>query len=286
MPEYDIVIPVSYKDCWFLRKNIPYIRRNLVGAQKIYVLTSLGCFDEFSQEFCDVYNVVLLNENELVTGLSYPIVRNALSQHQMSDMTGWYFQQFLKMAFALSVYVGDYYLVWDADTIPLHSITFFAGETILINPKKEYHKPYFETLQRLFGIGKNAEYSFISEHMMMKRSIIIEMIQSISAEGNWWDAIIEKCDFTKKQAFSEFEAIGTYCLVHHPELYQLRHLSTFRGGGSLFGRQVTDKELTLLGVDFDTVSFERNAKPLFPRSIRWGLERLLVELKYRIKCTN
>lgn len=281
MHMYDIVIPVSYKDCWFLRKNIPYIRRNLVDADKIYVLTSPRCFREFSDSFCNQYQVVLLDENKILVGLTFAGVKKSLSHHHRMEMTGWYFQQFLKIAFAISSYANNYYLVWDADTIPLHPISFFDGEQMLINPKKEYHQPYFETIQRLFGFAKIADYSFISEHMMLKSSVIEEMIRVIGEHDFWWKTIINKCDLSDRQAFSEFETIGTYCLVHHPKLYKLRHLSTFRGGGALFGRQVTDKELSVLSMDFDTVSFERGAKPMFPRSFCWMCQRAMVEFKYR-----
>lgn len=282
MHEYDVVIPVSYKDCWFLRKNIPYIRRNLVGAQKIYVLTSPRCFRELSTDFCYAYDVVLIDENQLTAGLSFSEVKKILASYQRPDMTGWYFQQFLKIAFALSPYSKAYYLVWDADTIPLNQIEFFDGNKLLFNPKKEYHKPYFETIQRLYDVGKIADYSFISEHMMVKCDVVEELICAVGNLDNWWKNVLDKCDLTDRQSFSEFETIGTYCLVHYPGLYQMRLLRTFRGGGAIFGRQISEKELALLSMDFDTVSFERGSKPFFPRSISWIIMRLFIELKYRL----
>ena len=36
--KYDVVIPVSYKDVAILKKNIRYIRHNLIGTETIYVL--------------------------------------------------------------------------------------------------------------------------------------------------------------------------------------------------------------------------------------------------------
>src|ERR1039457_5006296 len=38
---------------------------------------------------------------------------------------GWYFQQLLKLQFAYFEPAEDYYLMWDADTVPLRSLRFF-----------------------------------------------------------------------------------------------------------------------------------------------------------------
>lgn len=282
MNKFDVVIPVSYKDCWFLRKVIPYIRKNIVTDGVIFVLTSSRCFREFSQDFLSRNNVSVLDENQLYPTLTYTNVKNALAQYNMSSMTGWYFQQFLKLAFACSNYAKEYYLIWDADTIPLNKLSFFEGEKILVNPKREYHVEYFETIYRLLGLHKSLDYSYISEHMMIRTDIVRQMLNDISPNADWWEQIIRKCDFSSKQAFSEFETIGTYCSAHYPQLFQLRQLSTLRWGGSIWGRQVTDTELERLGRDFDTVSFERGAKPFFPRSIWWKLHSIFIEIKYRL----
>ena len=205
-----------------------------------------------------------------------------MAKYDMASMTGWYFQQFLKLAFVRSCYAKEYYLIWDADTIPLNKLSFFEDGKILVNPKREYHAEYFETIYRLFGIHKSLDYSYISEHMMVKTSVVRQMLDDISPSDDWWEHIIRKCDFSSKQAFSEFETIGTYCNARFPQLFQLRQLNTLRWGGAIWGRQVTNKELEWLRRDFDTVSFERGAKPFFPRSIWWRIHNLYIEIKYRV----
>ena len=42
--KYDVVIPVSYKDVAILKKNIRYIRHNLIGVETIYVLLNADLF--------------------------------------------------------------------------------------------------------------------------------------------------------------------------------------------------------------------------------------------------
>lgn len=279
---YDIVIPVSYKDCWFLRKNIPYIRKNLIDAQTIYVITSHRCFGELSEDFCMTHNVKLLDENALWSGLTFSAVKDALISYKRADMAGWYFQQFLKLAFALTNYAKDYYLVWDADTIPLNKITFFDNNALLINPKKEFHEAYFRTIHNLFGLDKEVNYSFIAEHMMLRVDVVKEILNKLGS--SWWQTILRKADVaSERQCFSEFETIGTYSSYYYPDLYKTRNLSTLRCGGMLFGRHVTARELYLLAMDFDTASFERAQYPIsLSRALFAKMHRVLIELKYRL----
>ena len=277
---FDTIIPVSYKDCKFLRKNIPWIRKN-IDTDIIYVLTNSRCFAEFSSTFCDQYGVQLIDENKLLPYLSFSSVKSILSRNGKENVTGWYFQQFLKIGFALSEYAKDYYLIWDSDTVPLQKISFFENNNILLNPKKEHHQPYFDTIKKLFNVDSFANYSFISEHMMIDTSIMREMISVISKDNNWVDTILSNCDYSINQSFSEFETYGTYCLNYHPNKYTTRNLSTLRCGGMLFGRQVSQKELENLSLDFDTASFERGQYPRFPFSIVSKIDRLLIEIKYK-----
>jgi len=277
---FDTVIPVSYKDCKFLRKNIPWIRKN-IETDVIYVITNRRCFNEFSSHFCSQYRVRLIDENQLIPSLSFSSVKNVLAKAGRENMAGWYFQQFLKIGFSLSDFARDYYLIWDSDTVPLQKLSFFKDQHILINPKTEHHQPYFNTISKLFKVDKFADYSFISEHIMVDSAIMREMISKILKEANWFEIILNHCDLSINQSFSEFETYGNYCLNYYPDKYTIRYLKTLRCGSYLFGRQVSAAELNKLSLDFDTVSFERGQYPKFPYSIVSKIERILIELKYK-----
>lgn len=67
----DLVICVAYKNCFFLKKNIPFINKNL-GPEHIYVITGLSNFSQL-EGMAD--NLKLIDENVLVDGLSYATVR-------------------------------------------------------------------------------------------------------------------------------------------------------------------------------------------------------------------
>lgn len=152
----DIVICVAYKNCFFLKKNVPFINKNL-NPEHIYVITKLSNFS-LLEGIAD--NLKLLDENALIDGLSYAAVRKVLKLHLGINLVGWYFQQFLKMGFALTSFAKEDYLVWDADTVPLNHLAFKDNPGhYLFMPKTEHHEPYFSTIDKLFNAPVYHHYS-------------------------------------------------------------------------------------------------------------------------------
>ena len=225
-------------------------------------------------------NVVLLDENILVEGLSYQNVHTVLKCYGAERITGWYFQQFLKLGFARTSYAKANYLSWDADTIPLSPIKFEEDSKLCFDCKKEYHEPYFTPIKRLLGLHKIIDESFIAEHMLFEKRIVEEMICKIENQndvtGNsWWKKILTSCDYSHSlNSFSEFETYGTYAYSKNPNKYKLRHLATFRKGGLINGRFISDRMLDKLSFDLDTISFELRDTPAFPLNIRCYIYRL------------
>ena len=182
-------------------------------------------------------------------------------------VTGWYYQQFLKMLYAFMCN-DEYYMVWDGDTIPCHEINMFHEESgkPYIDLKHEYHKEYFDTLSIILpGFSKVIERSFISEHMLIKteimRELIIDIEKNESVPGTkFWEKIINAIDVGKIQSssFSEFETYGTYVAIKHPSVYKLREWHSFRQGGTFFSIDtISDRDFNWLAKDFDAISFEK-----------------------------
>lgn len=263
----DIVICVAYKNIFFLKKNVLFITKNL-RPKHIYIITHISNFSLLE----DISNnVTLLDEDNLVDGLNFAAVRKTLKAHLGINLTGWYFQQFLKMGFAITDYAKEEYLVWDADTVPLNHLDFKDNAMhYLFMPKTEHHKPYFNTIDKLFNAPKKADYSFISEHMIFNVKIMRELIVKLGQvkikdypENSLW---FEKCIYAIQpgvlQGFSEFETYGTYCLNLYPDIFRLRTFRTFRRGGLIFGMMASVKEINSLKDDLDTCSFELYDYPI------------------------
>lgn len=271
MTKYDIIIPSSKQDISFLPKVFKYIRKNLTEVDKIYVITALHNFHKLSKQI-ERFNIVLLDENNICPNLSFSSVDSLLKSKGVFTRTGWHFQQFLKMGFALSDYAGKYYLSWDADTLPLSHISFFDKEDRpIFTMKNEYHVPYFETMKNLTGLGKTANFSFIAEHMMFKTEYMKELLTTIENSKNtgnvWFEKIINASVDLAFPGFSEFETYGTFVWVKHTGEYGTQRLNTFREAGMIKGRWIDDKSIEKLAFDLDTASFEMFSNPPFPYNI-------------------
>lgn len=286
MNNYDIIIPVGISDVEFVPRVIKYISICLKGVKNIYIISSIKNIRKIKSHISSKHNYcIFIDENKLIPNLSYDIVDNLLKKYSPNKRqnTGWYFQQFLKLAFALSEYSNTYYLTWDADTLPLAPISFFEGNNILYNPKNEYNPNYFVTIKHLFGYGKRNQHSYIAEHMMFSKKIVCQMLQDIEkshTEGrSWFEKIILHCDLSSSlPSFSEFETYGTYCYVNYPQLYKPRHLNTFREAGYICGRNISDKKLRIMSFDLDTASFEIQHEPMFP----YNLPNFILKNKKRL----
>lgn len=182
-------------------------------------------------------------------------------------ITGWYYQQFLKMQYARGC-ADDYYLVWDGDTIPCRRIEMFQERSgkPYFDLKAELHEGYFETLSRLFpGMRKVIAKSFISEHMLFKTDIMNEMLDEMEKnkelQGDvFWKKIINAIPIERIQEsdFSEFETYGTYTAIRHMESYALREWHSFRLAGAFFDPEtISERDFNWLGKDFDAISFEK-----------------------------
>ena len=272
---YNIIIPVIYRDFSFLKKSIKYVHMNLM-PDKIYIITDIRFRRFLPKEIKSDEKCIVVDENKVIEGLNKEALELLFRKLNRTRMgVGWYFQQFLKMAFALSAYCNtDYYLSWDSDTIPLRNIDFFNEKgKPYFTMKSEHHAPYFVAIERLLGITKTNSRSYIAENMMFNKSIMINLINRIQSNnqliGNtWFEKIVYAIEpeTVSPMGFSEFETYGNYCFNYYPDFYVERMLPSFREGGLIQGRFISDRILKQLSFDQTMASFEIYDRPPFP----WG----------------
>lgn len=278
--QFDVMIPVAGKDINFMPRVIKYCKRCFPELRKVYVVTPAYEVAKATKKTSHFTDVTVVNEDTLLEGLSFRTVANLIKKATTKRIsTGWFFQQFLKYAFAHSPYADEYYLTWDADTLPLARIKFFKDEHPLFTIKTEYHENYFDTIRRVLGLEKRIKGSFVAEHMLFNVSLVKELTDAISQSeitgDTWYEKIINACNFDKDmQAFSEFETYGTFVTSRHADLYGHRTLCTFRQAGYIRGRKIPDWMLEEMSFDLDTASFELWNEPPFPynleyKYIRW-----------------
>ncbi|WP_104383940.1 DUF6492 family protein [Sphingobacterium sp. HMA12] len=271
-PNYDIVICVGPQHIEIAKVVINQVKR-FFQAQQIYVITSPSHFEKFQS--LSLTTLVLVNENELFDRFNFRSITTFLKQKiDNGDRAGWYFQQFLKMEIS-KIIQSDYYLIWDADTIPLKPIHFFDQDNrVLIQKSEENHQPYFETLEHILGLKKTVNYSFISEHFMVQTKLMQNMLLEISkkAGDQSWPYYILENIATKDIAlsgFSEYETYGNFLNSTHPEHFRLRTspselLNTTRNGSMILDTLPHTKDLKfleVLGLHYATFEIWQDINP-------------------------
>lgn len=289
---FDALIIVTPADCERTLHLYPRLIDNF-GYGKLCFIGSEDVGDLVNNDPEIKDYVIWIDENEIlpfdeVHSLMTEKLRPLIGDEKLPrGVTGWYYQQFLKMQYS-SICKDEYYMTWDGDTVPCRKINMFSPETgqPYLDLKHEYHPLYFETMGKLLpGFGKVIERSFISEHMLFKVDIMQRLISDIENNSSipgekFWEKIINAVEPEKiyDSAFSEFETYGTYVALKAPNVYKLREWHSFRLGASFFdSHKICDRDFEWLAKDFDAISFEKG------QSIMEGNENFFDNPEYQKK---
>ncbi len=260
-----LIVPSLARDLDVLLNNKEYIIKFL-PVDSIVIIGN----GDVGKKTNGQYGIEFIDES---TVCDYKTVYDAIVARSSAakDRTGWYYQQFLKMAYALKT-EDEYYLLWDSDTVPVRKQIFIQESKSFLDLKNEYHKAYFDTIVALFpGIKKTTRGSFISEHMVIKSEHMMEMIEDISKSVNsgntWIEKIINSIPKSElaRSGFSEYETYGSYVTHKYGNEYLIRKWHSLRFGELFFekGRRIDDVYTEWLGKYYDAISFEKYRKVNF-----------------------
>ena len=270
---FDALIVVTADDCKRLQplyprliENYPYGKLCFIGPEDVGAI--IASDSRINNDSFAIDENSLIPFNEVHKCMAERLTDILKGREMPRAVTGWYYQQFLKMQYS-AVCEDEYYMVWDGDTIPCREINMFQPETgkPYLDLKHEFHPEYFDTISKILpGFRKVIERSFISEHMLIKREIMRQLIGDIEKNDSipgkyFWEKIINSIPPEKisDSSFSEFETYGTYVAMRFPDAYKLRDWHSFRLGAQFFGIDtITDRDFKWLSKDFDAISFEKN----------------------------
>lgn len=239
--------------------------REFVPFKSLHVFTARPNFSAFAKTLGG--NVELMDEDAAIEGMTLEQLRSSMGP-ALSRGAGWYFQQFLKFSFAFKNAEDNHYLIWDADTVPLRPLEFFDEQgRMLFIKATEYHPPYFETYKKLFRQEPHYEFSFISQHAIVRKSFLREMLQSIEknipGDENWAWKIMNNLGGHGSNRFSEYETWGHYVKSVHPETAVYRELPWARNGNQLVSSNPPSEiDLKSLGKSYAFAAFEADRKGL------------------------
>ena len=274
MDRIQIIIPTITKDYLRMRDLVPKrIFRYLPASDLIFIGNSelCGIVNEDVKGRYEGLPIMSLDEEELLA--RQPVVDFIRSRTENMDKEvssrvrpGWYYQQFLKMLFS-KVCKEEYYMSWDMDTVPLRGLEFFDdGGHPYFDLKSEHNPGYFKTIRNLLGLEKLIDGSFVSEHMVFKKTCMEEMIGTIIEEGSdgeeFWKRIISAVDDDFiTLGFSEFETFGTFVTSRYPDMYRYRRFKSFRRGSWFIKEsELNEDDMIWLAQDYDAITFENAAQ--------------------------
>lgn len=283
--KFDLVIPIIERDMQvferiieYLWKYLPIKRIVLIGDERVN--ERLKCNN--------LKNIDFINENNIIP---FDIIHDCMVKISENNVkavqrTGWYYQQFIKMAYSLHCN-EDYYLLWDGDTVPLHKIEMFDGDKPYFDMKTEFYPYYFETLNNLLGLDKVSKGSFISEHMIISVEIMRNLIEEIEnrsvIQGNtFYEKILYsiKKEHLHFSGFSEFETYGTYVQYRFPDRYECREWKSLREGSKYFDiNNFNAADSAWLSKQYDAISFEKNMNKI-PEYKLYSLKIFRLFLKF------
>jgi hypothetical protein len=252
----EVISVCSAKDSETWKKASSYIIKN-IQAQRYSIFVpdnEVALFKEISPK---QFNVI--PESTCI-----PNVRHLLQKYMPPEKQwrlGWYLQQFIKIAAVKQANKDDIILIWDADTVPLKKLDFINSDGKLIYYKgDEFHRPYFDCIDRLLGIKKQVNFSFIAQSFIVKASWIQTFCHEIEEKSkmSWEEAIISKIDFNEISGFSEYETLGTYFMSKYASDITTSENPWHRMGNSLIGSvtKLNDNVARDLAKKYDFVSFE------------------------------
>lgn len=278
---FDTLVVITPKD--FLRLKTNYIRLirwlpkgciKFIGNEEVGRLVDklISETKELTGETVDDNRIGFTDENDV---LPFDDVHRTMDKKMEPllngcelprGITGWYYQQFLKMEYS-RICENEYYMSWDGDTVPCKRVEMFNDEgKPYLDLKHEYNELYFTTMGKLIpGLKKFIEPSFISEHMLFKCDIMKGLIDKIESNDSisgsrFYEKIINCIPLEDIQGngFSEFETYGSFVCLTSPMTYKLREWYSFRLAGEFFNPEtISEYDYEWLGRDFDAISFEK-----------------------------
>jgi len=190
-------------------------------------------------------------------------LKNAMELSDNVQRYGWYLQQFFKIE-ALLQAEADYLVIWDADCVPVRKVKLFdeSGCPIYMRAH-EYHQEYFFMIERLLGLSRIQNQSFVIPGFPISREWVRDFIRNLESRNGglpWFDAIISCTNLSLQCGFSETETLGTWIANSYPDSWNTSELAWERMGQSRFGfaRNFTTDDVVTVGekANLDIISFE------------------------------
>lgn len=238
---FDILIVAHQKDFQKLSMVISSIKSNIIGFDKIHIISN-------GKLLSDDPRVVIHDENDVLK----------VDLNRIKYRPQWIYQQLLKL---LQTVTKKWYLVIDADTIITRELSPIANGNgkFYFNQNTQNFKPYFNFAEKL-KVPKTEENTFISEIMLFNRDYVKELfsMNNLNTTEEILEFIYENVD--EESQLSEYELYGNFVEKYHPDEYEDKYIGSWGfGQGSHNVSFWNENRMTVIyevyGKHFDVMSF-------------------------------
>ena len=130
----------------------------------------------------------------------------------------------------------------------------------------EHNEAYFDLTDKLLGLRKTVDFSFIAQCFPIKGAWAKEFFECVETRHgkSWVDVLLDLIDFNNYSGFSEYETLGTFITYQHPNEFTVTQNPWLRGGNGIIGTQKNMDRFpfSLLLKPYDFVSFENWDRPI------------------------
>jgi hypothetical protein len=246
MENYDIVIVSHEKDFNNIKHIVEHCDRNL-EFDSIHLIVSDRA------PYKDMGVLETLTKKPVYLHLETSVL--TIDKSRLKHRPEWIYQMMLKIF--QNVTTNDNFLVIESDCVILKDLKFFnENKTIFYLGRDHYHQQYYNFNQKLLGIGREYDHSFISEFMMYDKKVVKELLNKTNCKTveDFLELIYSYIDFDTYP--SDYDLYGNFYYSNYPEKFETKVLNFDMSGRS--GNYWSDSEITGLiqtNQDKDAISF-------------------------------
>ena len=246
MRKYDIVIVSHEKDFNNIKHIVEYCDKNLTFDSIHLIVSDRAPYN-------DIGLLQTLTESPIHLHLETEVLK--IDKSRLRHRPNWIYQMLLKIF--QDVTINDDFLVIESDCIILKNLSFFNDyKNIFYLGRDHYHQEYYNFNQKLLGIGREYDHSFISEFMMYDKKIIKELLSKTKC--NTVDDFLELIylHVNTDSYPSDYDLYGNFYYSNYPNKFETKVLNFDMSGKS--GNYWSDreiKELIQTHQDKDAISF-------------------------------
>lgn len=227
MIKYDIVLVAHEKDFGNLKFIVEQAEKNLKDSENIHlILSERTPYNDFELlKTLTSKSVYLHKESDILK----------IDKSRLLHRPNWIYQMLLKML--QNVTQNENYLIIESDCVIIQPISFFEdGKTTFFLCRDQNHQPYFNFNNKVLGIGREYNHSFISEFMMYNKLKVKEMIKKTGSKSidEFLELIYTTVDGTCYPA--DYELYGNFCYKFYPNEFEVKTLDY-----GFFGRESREK---------------------------------------------